>query len=176
MFRKLTLIPALVALGFALPVAAQSADPASAAPQGKPISREDAAMQTRMSVHVNGTVLADLKPMVADEQKLGALFLRMVLLSKQEAVGASCAAYSLDKQRMVAAMLGTIVPVTEGLEKDQAQATINQVLRHYHTMLGGQLAQYAYNPDSFCGAGKDLYDSLVANGDGDKILVLTPAA
>jgi hypothetical protein len=173
MHRKLTLIPALVALGLACPAIAQPAD--APAPAGKKISRAETTLSTRIAVAVNGHVLEDLKPVITDEAKLGPLFLRMVLVAKQEAVGASCVDYSVDKKRQVAVMLGSLAPALEGLEKDKAQPVVNQILRHYHTMLGGALAQHAADPDGFCAAGKDLYERLSADADGDKVLILTPA-
>lgn len=179
MFRKLSLVPALMALGLACPAAAQTAEPAPAAtpaPAGTPVSSSEAPVQIRMSVHVNGHVLEDLRTVITDDKTLGPLLLRMVLISKQEAVGASCPDYSVDRKRMVSVMLGTIAPATEGLDPDRTQTTMNQILRHYHTMLGGALAQYAYDPDGFCAAGKDLYDRLVEDADGDKVLVLMPAS
>jgi hypothetical protein len=176
MHRTLTLIPALVALVLACPVAAQSAEAPANASATRKISRAETTLSTRIAVAVNGHVLEDLKPVITDQAKLGPLFMRMVLVAKQEAVGANCAAYSVDRKQQVATMLGSIAPALEGLEQDKAQSTINQVLRHYHTMLGGALAQHAADPDGFCAAGKDLYERLSADADGDKVLILTPAA
>jgi hypothetical protein len=178
MLRNHTLIPALIALGLAgAATAAQSPEPpAPATPPAKLVNRAEAAPQTRMSVHVNGIVLEELRSLVPDEAKLGPLFLRMVLVAKQEAIGASCDAYTVDQKRMVAVMLGTIAPAVEGLDKDKTQSTINALVRQYHTMLGGELAAAGFDQAGYCTAGKELFDQISGNVEKDKILVLMPAA
>lgn len=180
MYRTLIVIPALVALALACPAAAQTAAPpadgAAGTPNVKKIGRNDVSVSTRIGVEVNGHALEALRPVVTDESKLGPLFLRMVLIARQEAVGARCAAYSVDPKRQVAVMLGAIAPAVEGLEMDAAQTTTSQILRHYHTMLGGAIAQYAVDPDGFCAAGEELYKRLSGEAESEQTLILTPAA
>lgn len=79
-----------------------------------------------MGMHVSALVLEDLRQYVTDDEKLGAMFLRMVILAKQEAIGARCAAYELDKDRMAVLILRTMKPLSDGVEKDVA---ISHLLR-----------------------------------------------
>lgn len=175
MFRNFNLIPALGAL--ALAVAGTTTAQAQGAPSesSKPVARADVPVSARMGMHVSALVLEDLKQYVTDDQKLGQMFLRMVILAKQEAIGASCAAYELDKQRMVALMMRTMRPLSEGVEKDVATSHLQRALRQYNTLLGGELAVFAYDPASYCEAGKTLFAELGEYPEAESILALKPA-
>lgn len=174
MFRKLILIPAFAALTLASGAQAQTQAPASSQTITK-VERKDVPVQARMSMHVNALVLEDLKQFVTDDEKVGALFLRMVLLSKQEAIAISCDDYNLDKQRMVALMLRTIGPINDGVDTDTASSNLNRALRQYNTMLGGELAQFAYDPTGYCTAATVLYKDLAEYPPEQSMLAITPA-
>ncbi len=173
MFRKISLIPALGALALAGAAQAQSFTPPSGS---TPVPRAEVPVQARMGMHVSALVLEDLRQIVPDQDKLQPLFLRLALLAKQEAIGHSCAAYTLDQRRMVSVMLrttGTVIGDQE-MDKEAAQSTLNRVLRQYNTLLGGELAQFAYEPTGYCNAGKELYESLTSYAEADSPLVLKP--
>lgn len=173
MFRKLNLIPALCALAFAGALQAQTATPSEG---NRPVARSEVPVQARMSMHVGALVLEDLKQFVTDDEALGKMFLRMVILSKQEAIGIICAAYDLDQKRMVTLMFRTMRPLSEGVEKDLATSHLQRALRQYNTLLGSELAQFAYEPTGYCDAAKDLYTDLGEYSDADTMLALKPAA
>ncbi len=175
MFRNFRMIPALGALALAVagtaPAVAQTAPPEGS----KPVARADVPVSARMGMHVSALVLEDLKQYVTDDEKLGAMFLRMVILAKQEAIGASCAAYELDKDRMAVLILRTMQPLSEGVEKDVAISHLQRALRQYNTLLGGELAVFAYDPAGYCAAGKTLFAELGEYPEADSMLALKPA-
>jgi len=168
MLRKLHLIPALCALVLAAATQAQTTVPEGS----KPVPRADVPVQARMSMHVGALVLEDLKQYVTDDEKLGALYLRMLLLAKQEAIAASCAGYDLDKDRRVTLMLRTMRPLAEGMENGVASANLQRGLRQYNTLLGGELAQFAYEPTGYCNAAEDLVKELGEYPEAESMLVL----
>ena len=161
MFRNIKFITAICAVALSGTALAQSNQ---VPPGSTSVARTEVPVQARMSMHVSALVLEDLRQIVPDEDKLGPMFLRMVLLSKQEAIGASCDAYTLDQKRMVAVMFRTIGELIKDQDtdkdKDAARDTLNRVLRQYSTLLGGELAQFGYDPTGFCESGKDLYKGL----------------
>lgn len=176
MFSKLYLIPALcaVALAFAgaTPAQAQTATPQA----NTPVARKDVPVSARMSMKVGALVMEDLRQFVTDDKTLGFIYLRMVLLAKQEAIGVSCAAYELDQKRMVAAMFRTMGPLTQGVEKDVAQGNLQRALRQYNTLLGGEIAVFAYDPAAYCEAGKALFKDLSEDKEAESMFVLRPTA
>lgn len=176
MFSKIALVPALCGLALAGAVHAQS----PAAPTDrKPVPRSEVPVQARMAMHVSALVSEDLKQLVPEDDKRGPLLLRLVLVAKQEALSHSCEGYTLDQRRHADVILrasGAVVR-DKGADKDAAaaQAILNQVIRRYNTLLGGELAQFAYDPSGFCTAGKELYESLLKSPERDSLLVLNPA-
>lgn len=60
----------------------------------------------------------------------------------------------------------------EGMEAEAVQAKLNRVLRQYHTLLGGELAQFADDPTGYCNAGKEIYESLAKGTDAGSLLAL----
>ncbi|MFN3863864.1 MAG: hypothetical protein ACK4RT_06225 [Erythrobacter sp.] len=175
MFRTFKLTPTLGALALFFfgtnPALAQSA-PAGA---NQPVARTDVPVTARMGIHVSALVLEDLKQFVTDDEKLAAMFLRMAILAKQEAIGVNCAAYEIDKERMVALMMQTMRPLSEGVEKDVATAHLTRALRQYNTLLGGELAVFADDRAGYCAAGKTLFAELGENSEADSMLALKPA-
>lgn len=166
-----TLFPAslLAALILAAPAQAQP----GAAPQGSaPIARTEVAANGRVTMHVNGVVLADLAQFVPDEAKRATLALRLVLLAKQEAIGTSCAAFAIDQPRLAATMMRTMQPLSDGVSKDRADAHLNRALRQYHTLLGSELAQYSYDPSAYCAYAPQAYDDLASDPADQSLLVL----
>ncbi|MEQ5787519.1 hypothetical protein J3454_06395 [Erythrobacter sp. NFXS35] len=169
MFRKLNLIPALCAFALAGTLQAQT----TTIPEGsKPVARADVPVSARMGMHVSAMVLEEIKKFVPDDDKRGALFLRMSILAKQEAAAASCAAFELDQPRMVSVMMRTLRVLSDGTQSDLATAHLNRALRHYNTLLGGELAQFAYEPTSYCNAAGDFYNDLSEYPTEDSMLVL----
>lgn len=168
MLRTCILAPAIAALALAAPAAAQTAS-------GPPAARSEVAPNGRIAMHISAMVLEDLKQFIPDETKRGAVFMRMVLIAKQEAIGASCAAYTVDQKRMAAVMMRTMRPISEGVSKDVGTANLNRALRQYHTLLGGELAQFAYDPTSYCASAKDLVAELGTYPEAQSPLVLKPA-
>lgn len=168
MLRTLALVPAALALALAAPASAQNAD-------GPPAPRGAVGPNGRIAMHVGALVLEDLKQFVPDEAKRGAIYMRMILLAKQEAIGASCAAYALDQQRMAATMMRTMRPLSDGVSKDVGTANLARALRQYHTLLGGELAQFAYDPTGYCTNAQEVFDELGAYSGEQSILVLKRA-
>ena len=173
MLRNPFLITAACAL--TLSAAAQAQNAATSVPT-QPVARAEVPVQARMHMHVSAMVLEDLKQFVTDDGALGPMFLRMVILSKQEAIGKSCAAYDLDERRMVGLMLRTLAPLIEGAEKDVASSNLQRALRQYNTLLGSELAQFAYEPTGYCDAAEDLVKDLSEYSEADSVLALKPAA
>lgn len=171
MIRNLILAPALAALALAAAAQAQTAP----APQGAPAQRSEVSPNGRIAMHVGALVLEDLKQFIPDDTRRGGIYMRMLLLAKQEAIGASCAAYTLDQKRMAATMIRTMRPISEGVSKDVGNANLARALRQYHTLLGGELAQYAYDPSGYCGSARQVFDDLGAYPAEQSVLVLKPA-
>ncbi len=140
---------------------------------GKPVARAEVSAQARAAMHVNARVLDDLKQFVPDEETRAKMLLRMVILAKQEAIATSCAGYGLDQQRMFTMMLRTTMPLLdEKTPKDVRTANLNRALRQYNTLLGGELAQFSFNPNEYCDYAKTLMDDLGGYSEADTILVL----
>lgn len=169
MLRKL--ISSTIFAAFALSAGSQALATTPTV-DNKPAIRGEVPANGRASMHVHAIVLEDLKQFVTDQKVAGPLFLRMVLLSKQEAIGASCDAYSLDQKLMTGAMMRTVMPMLSGLEKDVATSNLNRTLRQYNTLLGGELAQFGYDPTGYCASGKELFDQLATYPAQDSMLVL----
>lgn len=162
------LAPVLAALALAVPAAAQTAS-------GPPAARSDVPPNGRIAMHVSALVLEDLKQFIPDETRRSAVFMRMVLVAKQEAIGASCVAYAVDQKRLTAVMMRTMRPISEGASKDVAAANQGRALRQYHTLLGGELAQFAYDPTGYCARAGDLVAELGTYPEAQSPLVLKPA-
>lgn len=159
---------AALAMALALPAAAQTSG-------GPPAARSEVPPNGRIAMHVSAMVLEDLKQFIPDETRRGAVFMRMVLIAKQEAIGASCASYRLDQKRMATVMMRTMRPISEGASKDVATANLNRALRQYHTLLGGELAQFAHDPNAYCARAGELVSELSAYPEAQSPLVLQPA-
>lgn len=86
----------------------------------QPVIRSKLPVQARMHMHVGVLVPEDLRQFVTDDEILGKMFLHMVILAKQEAIGTSCAAYDLHQKRMVALMFRTLQPLSEGVDNEAA--------------------------------------------------------
>ena len=171
MLRTRFLAPALgiaATLTAVSPAAAQTVN-------GPPAARSELGPSGRIAAHVSALVLEDLKQFMPDDTRRASVFLRMVLLAKQEAIGASCAAYVVDSKRLAAVLMATMRPVSDGLAKDVATANQARALRQYHTLLGGELAQFAADPGAYCASGKELVADLAAYPDAQSPLVLKPA-
>lgn len=177
MFRKSDLVPVLGAIAFAIGAASPAVALAQDAASGetKPVARADVPVTARMGMHVSALVLEDLRQFVTDEQKLGPMFLRLVLLAKQEAIGTNCTAFDLDKQQLLTLMKRTVQPLSEGVEKDVATSQLHRALRQYNTLLGGELAVFAYDPDGYCDAAAVLFKELGEDGGADSMLAIKPA-
>ncbi|MCU0946963.1 MAG: hypothetical protein MUF47_01745 [Porphyrobacter sp.] len=171
MLRNPFLAPALALAAVLAAVSQASAQPVS----GPPAARSELNASGRIAAHVSALVLEDLKQFMPDETRRNSVFLRMVLLAKQEAIGASCAAYVVDSKRLAAVLMRTMRPVSEGAAKDVATANQARALRQYHTLLGGELAQFAADPVAYCASGKELVADLSAYPDAQSPLVLKPA-
>ncbi|MFN3989189.1 MAG: hypothetical protein ACK4IS_02900 [Erythrobacter sp.] len=159
---------ALVGLMLAAPLAAQTAS-------GPPAARGEVNPNGRIAMHVSALVMEDLKQFITDETKRSSIFMRMVLVAKQEAIGSSCAAYVVDQKRLTAVMMRAMRPLSEGVSKDVATTNLNRALRQYHTLLGGELAQFAYDPDGYCNRAKQLVTDLGEYPEAQSPLVLQPA-
>lgn len=180
MFRNITMIPALAALAaLAAPAAAlaqESAASPSTLPEGSTlVERSEVRVQARMAMHVTAHALEDLKQYVEGDEAVGRMFLRMVLLAKQESTALSCAAYELDEKAMVSAMLRTLAPLANDGENNVFTTPLNRALRQYNTILGGELAQFAYDPDVYCNYGQQMIDELDDTAPEEGILVLRMA-
>lgn len=167
MLRNSRLAPVLAALALAFPAAAQTTS-------GPPAVRGDVSPNGRIAMHVNALVLEDLKQFIPDEAKRSGVFMRMVLTAKQEAIGASCAGYAIDQKRLAAVMMRTMRPISEGVSKDVSTANLNRALRQYHTLLGGELAQFAYDPNAYCAHAKTVLTELSEYPEAQSPLVLKP--
>ncbi len=168
MLRTFLLAPAFAALVLACPAAAQTAS-------GAPAARSEVPPNGRIAMHVSAMVLEDLKQFIPDETKRSGVFMRMVLIAKQEAIGASCAAYAVDQKRLTAVMMRAMRPISQGAAKDVATANQGRALRQYHTLLGGELAQFAYDPSAYCARAKELVAELGTYPEAQSPLVLKPA-
>ena len=173
MFRKVTLIPALCALALSGAALGQPVTPPA---ESKPVARSEVPVQARMAMHVSALVAENLKPLVPDDRQRGVLFLRMLMLAKQEALAHSCEAFTLDQKRHADVMLRAAGEVFRAQGQDQdaqaAQAVLNRMLRDYNTLLGGELAQFAYDPEGYCKAGEDLYQALSEYAEENSPLAL----
>lgn len=158
----------LVMGGLMTSAAAQTAN-------GKPAARSDISPNGRMAMHVNGIVLEDIKQFIPDDAARSGIFMRMVLLAKQEAIGASCADYTVDQKRLTAVMMRTMRPISDNAAKDVATANLGRALRQYHTLLGSELAQFAYDPSAFCANAKTVVAELGTDPEPQSVLVLKPA-
>jgi len=170
MLRTSFFAPALALAGLVLaaPLAAQTAS-------GPPASRSEVNSNGRIAMHVSALVMEDLKQFIPDEAKRSGVFMRMVLVAKQEAIGSSCAAYVVDQKRLTAVMMRAMRPISQGASKDVATANLNRALRQYHTLLGGELAQFAHDPGGFCTRARQLVAELGEYPEAQSPLVLKPA-
>jgi len=168
MLRHRVLAPVLAALALATAGQAQTAS-------SPPAARSEVSPNGRIAMHVGALVMEDLRQFIPDEATRGAIYMRMLLLAKQEAIGASCAAYTLDQQRMTATMIRTMRPISEGVSKDVGTANLGRALRQYHTLLGGELAQFAYDPGGYCDHAGQVFEELGGFAEDRSILVLKRA-
>jgi hypothetical protein len=170
MLRNILIASAGAALALASAAAAQTAS----RPEGsKPVPRSEVNVQARMSMHVNGLVVEELKALVPDEKTRAQMVLRMMLVAKQEAIGHSCASYEVDQRRMANVMLRTVRPATEpASDASKKVANLNEVLRKYNILLGAELSQFGYDPSGYCDYAKTLVKDLEEYSESDTILVL----
>ena len=131
-------------------------------------------VQTRMSMHVNSHALEHMQTAIADELALP-LFLRFILIAKQESTAISCAAWQLDNDRMVPIVFKAIAPLTVGSKKGKPNPRIDAAMRAYHMILGGELAQFASNPTGYCDYAKELAADLGQYKPEESVLVIKPA-
>lgn len=170
MLRKFLVAAALGTAALASGALAQ----ANARPEGsKPVARSEVSPQARAAMHVNARVLEDLKQFVPDEETRAKMLLRMVILAKQESIAASCAGYDLDQQRMFTLMFRTTMPLLdEKIAKDVRTANLNRALRQYNTLLGGELAQFSFDPKGYCDYAKTVVEDLSGYSEAETMLVL----
>ena len=99
-------------------------------------------------------LLEELKQYVTDDEKLGALLpADAVSWPSQEAIAASSASYDLDKDRRVTLMAtAPCARLAEGMGKwrGEREPPARACGSQYNTLLGGELAQFAYEPTGYC--------------------------
>ncbi|MFN4239610.1 MAG: hypothetical protein ACK4E5_03095 [Erythrobacter cryptus] len=171
MLRKIFLLTAACTLLFGQNVAAQNA----AGQTATLVRRSETPVSARMGMHVHSYALKELEAAVPARDVMQPLFLRLVLLAKQEATAISCEGFEKDRDLMIRAMFRTLKPVLEGAEAGKPNSQADAVMRAYHIMMGGELAIFAQDPDGFCEYSQKLVEELGKSEDEKSLLVITQA-
>jgi hypothetical protein len=98
--------------------------------------------------------------------------LRLLVLTKQRVVGAVCEGYVLDEAKMnevQTAILNT-QPMIDGTF---SPLILGRIMQGYGIFLGGEMALATYDPDAYCGYGKEIIKELSGDAEGEKFLVLS---
>lgn len=168
---RMFVFAAACTIGLGAAAQAQNADPAGS----KLVARNEVPVNGRMAMHVHSYALKELETVVTDRDVVQPMFLRLILIAKQEATAISCEGFEKDDKRMLPAMWRTLQPVIQGAEPGVPNARLNTALRAYNIMMGGELAIFAQDPDGYCDYGKKVVDEIGMSEDEKSLLVITQA-
>lgn len=169
MLRQFLVLAATCAIGLGGAAQAQQA----AADSGAMVRRSDVPVSARMGMHVHSYAMKELEAAVPERDIMQPLFLRLILLAKQEATAISCEGFEKDGKRMIPVMFRTLQPILQGAEPGKPNPKVEAALRAYHTMMGGELAIFAQDPDGFCEYSQQMVEELGKSEDEKSLLVIT---
>jgi hypothetical protein len=90
--------------------------------------------------------------------------LRVLVVARQYAMASSCEGYEVDEEKFRAIMNDVVSKLAPLAEEGQNNLPIDSVMAGYYTVLGGQLAIAAYDPEAYCAAAAQVRAAL---GDAD---------
>lgn len=123
--------------------------------EGTPVDRAAVGPEGKMGLQVTNYAFQTLKDVVPPQKTL-----RLLLIAKQRALATTCAEFDVDNDRFTSAMAVALEDVTKLTKPNEANLALRTTLFAYGTMVGGELAISAYNPDSYCANGRELRDEL----------------
>jgi hypothetical protein len=143
---------------------------AAVAQGGTPVDRADLTPVERMSMAFTSHVFETLTAydgMIAPED-----ILRLAIIAKQRAVALSCDGYDVNEARFSAAMEAAIGSLIDTETSEGGAITLPFMIAYsgYATLLGGNLALAAYDPDAMCAVGAQLREELSEEG-GESIRI-----
>jgi hypothetical protein len=140
-----------------------AAVPAAASePVGTPVDRASVGAEGKMGIQVANYAMDSLQGIVPQPK-----IFRLMLLAKQKALASSCEEFTIDDEKYKAAMAVALEDVTRLVSPSDANPALRKVLFGYGTLLGGELAIAAYNPASYCAAGRDLRAEMAEDGSAN---------
>lgn len=131
-------------------------------PTGAPVDKASVGPEGKMGIQVANYAMDSLQGIVPQPK-----IFRLMLLAKQKALAAACDEFTLDDDKYKAAMAVALEDVTRLVSPSDANPALRKVLFGYGTLLGGELAIAAYNPASYCAAGRDLRTELAEDGSAN---------
>lgn len=150
-----------------LAVATLLVAPAAAGAQetGKPVDRASVGPEGKMGLQVTNYAFKVLEGTVPPGKTL-----RLMIIAKQRAIATACEEFDIDESRYQAAMTVALEDVAKLAKDGEANPALRKTLFAYGTMLGGELAISAYNPDKYCAYGKELRAELAEDKNANLLV------
>lgn len=146
---------------------------AAVAQSGDPVARGDLSPIDRMNMAVGTHVFETLTSM--DMIEPGDI-LRLAIVAEQKAIALTCDGYEVDEGRFSAVMAEAIGSLIDTESSEGGAITLPFMIAYsgYATLLGGNLAVAAYDPDAMCALGAVLREELSEDG-GDALRIWADA-
>ncbi len=146
----------------------------TAAPAGDPVDRASLSATDRMSMAFTSHVFDTLTSYEGMMNPTD--ILRLAIIAKQRAVAETCEGFTVDETRFNAAMQGAIGSLIDTETSEGGAITLPFMIAYsgYATLLGGNLALAAYDPDAMCAHGAQLREELSEEG-GEALLIWADA-
>lgn len=97
--------------------------------------------------------------------------LRLMFIAKQRALATACEQFDVDESRYRDAMAIALDEVIKLTKEGENNLAVDRAMFGYATLLGGELAVSAYNPDDYCANGIELKSELGEKPEA-KLLIL----
>ena len=153
-------------MGCAILAAGMVPAAASAQEQPKPVDRAAVGPEGKMGLQVTSFAFKSLEGVVPPGK-----LLRLMLIAKQRALATACEAHTVDEARYAEGMTIALEDVAKQSNPGENNPAVDKVMFAFATMLGGELAISAYNPDSYCAYGDELKAELGEKPEA-KLLIL----
>lgn len=144
---------------------------------GESVGRADLSPEARMNMAVSTYVfdsLGSYKDLMEPTD-----ILKLAMIAKFKAIALTCEGFEIDEARYTAAMQGLVGRLmTPSPGETGGRPTVNLpftiAMSGYSTLLGGNLAVAAYDPDAMCALGARLRTQMVEDGAKELLIWKDP--
>lgn len=142
-------------------VASMALGAPSFAQSGDPIAKSDVPPGKRIAMEVFTYAFEIMGDLIEPNMKL-----RMLFVAKQKAAAMTCDGFEVDDARMTTVMNTALAKLAALTEEGQNNLPLDVAMHAYGVMLGGELAQAAYDRAAYCAFAQELREEFKDDTEG----------